>query len=312
MKQTTFSFALVLSIIVLLAYAYVSFLGMAYWAEGALFVPIVSTLGFLAAAILMVLWMCRAKASRWRRKRLLGQAVAGTFLAIVVLLSMLPFGNFLNVLNHRQELLDDFEQTIASAEQLDVAYGQYVDRRIERYRLRLETVASPGGRQSNPTEYQTLVGGAAGDTDAEKIDNLCASLRRHLLPSTDSTATAFHAWLADMKGISVWNVGLPANIKTLHNEVNSRAESYNRLSARERSFNGEPYEPFAYASFNDNSDRLTAVYRTLPLPPSVPAILLALLTVAVALLPYWLTQKSIVGNDTSSKNSQTPEAKPYE
>ena len=295
MKQTTFSFALVLSVIVLMAYAFVAFLGMVYWAEGALLVPIISTLGFLAVAILMVLWLCRAKASRWRRMRLVGQAFA-----IVVLLSMLPFGNFLNVLSHQEELTADFEQTIASAEELDAAYEQYVDRRVERYRQRLATVASPGGQRSNPSEYETLVGGAAGSTDAEKIDNLCASLRRHLLPASDSTSTAFHAWLDGMKGISVWNVGLPANIKTLHDEVNNRTESYRSLSAQERSFNGEPYEPFAYASFGQHSDRLTAIYRELPLPPSLPAVLLALLTAAVALLPYWLTQKSIVGNDSSS------------
>lgn len=300
MKQTTFSFALVLSVIFLMAYAFVAFLGMVYWAEGALLVPIISTLGFLAVAILMVLWLCRAKASRWRRIRLVGQAVAGTFFAIVVLLSMLPFGNFLNVLSHQEELTDDFEQTIASAEELDAAYGQYVDRRVERYRQRLATVASPGGQRSNPSEYETLVGGAAGSTDAEKIDNLCTSLRRHLLPASDSTSTAFHAWLDDMKGISVWNVGLPANIKTLHDEVNSRTESYGSLSSRERSFNGEPYEPFAYASFGQHNDRLTAIYRELPLPPSLPAVLLALLAAAFALLPYWLTQKSIVGNDSSS------------
>ena len=304
MKQTTFSFALVLSVIVLMAYAFVAFLGMVYWAEGALLVPIISTLGFLAVAILMVLWLCRAKASRWRRMRLVGQAVAGTFFAIVVLLSMLPFGNFLNVLSHQEELTADFEQTIASAEELDAAYEQYVDRRVERYRQRLATVASPGGQRSNPSEYETLVGGAAGSTDAEKIDNLCASLRRHLLPASDSTATAFHAWLDGMKGISVWNVGLPANIKTLHDEVNNRTESYRSLSAQERSFNGEPYEPFAYASFGQHSDRLTAIYRELPLPPSLPAVLLALLAAAVALLPYWLTQKSIVGNDSSSDKNK--------
>lgn len=309
MKQTTFSFALVLSVIVLMAYAFVAFLGMVYWAEGALLVPIISTLGFLAVAILMVLWLCRAKASRWRRIRRMGQAVAGTFFAIVVLLSMLPFGNFLNVLSHQEELTDDFEQTIASAEELDAAYGQYVDRRVERYRQRLATVASPGGQRSNPTEYETLVGGAAGSTDAEKIDNLCASLRRHLLPASDSTSTAFHAWLDGMKGISVWNVGLPANIKTLYDEVNSRTESYSSLSARERAFKGEPYEPFAYASFGQHSDRLTAIYRELPLPPSFLAVLLALLTAAVALLPYWVTQKPIsivVNSSDKQKDSESP------
>lgn len=310
MKQPLFTFGFVLSVIVLMAYAFVAFLGMAYWAEGALLVPIVSTLGFLVVVVLMVQWLCRAKASRWRRMRQLGQAMAGTFLAIVVLLSMLPFSNFLNVLKHQEELIDNFEQTIASAEELDAAYEQYVDSRVERYRMRLETVASPGGQRSNPTEYETLVGEAAGSTDAEKIDNLCASLRRHLLPASDSTATAFHAWLDDMKGISVWNVGLPANIKTLHDEVNSRTESYRSLSAQERSFKGEPYEPFAYASFNDNSDRLTAIYSELPLP-SFLAVLLALLTAAIALLPYWLTQKSIVGHDSSSDKQKDTES-PYE
>ncbi len=311
MKQTTFSFALVLSVIVLMAYAFVAFLGMVYWAEGALLVPIISTLGFLAVAILMVLWLCRAKASRWRRMRLVGQAVAGTFFAIVVLLSMLPFGNFLNVLSHQEELTADFEQTIASAEELDAAYEQYVDRRVERYRQRLATVASPGGQRSNPSEYETLVGGAAGSTDAEKIDNLCASLRRHLLPASDSTSTTFHAWLDGMKGISVWNVGLPANIKTLHDEVNNRTESYRSLSAQERSFNGEPYEPFAYASFGQHSDRLTAIYRELPLPPSLPAALLALLTAAIALLPYWLTE-IYIGSIDSSPDKQKDTESPYE
>ncbi len=309
MKQPLFTFGFVLSVIVLMAYAFVAFLGMVYWAKGALLVPLVSTLGFLAVVVLMVQWLCRAKASRWRRMRQLGQAMAGTFLAIVFFLSMLPFSNFLNVWKHQEELLDDFEQTIASAEELDAAYEQYVDSRVERYRLRLETVASPGGQRSNPTEYATLVGDAAGSTDAEKIDNLCASLRRHLLPASDSTATAFHAWLDDMKGISVWNVGLPANIKTLYDEVNSRTESYRSLSAQERSFKGEPYEPFAYASFGQHSDRLTAIYRELPLPPSFLAVLLALLTAAVALLPYWVTQKPIsivVNSSDKQKDSESP------
>ena len=63
MNKTRFNFAAVFSIMVLLVYAFIAFMGLIYWKNGELTIPLLLTLGGIAVVILCLYVMCVGKES---------------------------------------------------------------------------------------------------------------------------------------------------------------------------------------------------------------------------------------------------------
>lgn len=294
METSKFSFALVFSVIILLAYSYIMFLGMVYWQNGKIVLPAVLAAAFIAVVLACVIVMCKAKATRWKRIGNLGQVLFGTIILVAFLFSAAPFTNFMDVLGKKGTFETEINNVMTTAEELDSEYMAYAEERLDNYERRLESISA--GKNIRPTDYEQYLGRAGGSTDREKIHHLTNSLRMKLLPdSLTDVQIERENWLMNASRMSVWNVMLPSNIAKINAEVSRWTDNYIRLS--ENTYEGEEAAAFQYPQFKTSLQTLTDQYVKLHVP-SLLAILLALLCFFIMLLPYWITERDAAAKET--------------
>jgi len=298
MKQSKFSFAAVFSLMILLGYAYFAFMGLVYWKEGDIILPSILTAAFIAVVLLCLTIMCKSRATRWKRIGGIGQIVFGTIIFAAFIVSAVPFTNFLDVLAQQKKFSSEIDNVLESAQQLDADYQEYVDQRLENYEEALRLVSR--GKEMNPSEYESLLGNAAGSTDDAKIRNLSKSLKRKLVP--DSIAEVQEErqyWVGTANHMSVWNIMLPRNIAKINERVEGWSVNYTKLS--DFSYAGEDTEPFVFEEFDSDLSTLTSRYTKLHLPSAL-AIIVSLLCFAIMLLPYFMTERDVAGRTSKGKN----------
>ena len=225
-----FSFSLVFSIVVLLAFAYITFLGLVYWKAGNLSTPLLITMGLIAIVLLCVIIMCKAKETRWKNIGTFGQIFFGFIILVSFLLSAVPFTNFLRVRHDKDDISEKVNEACEAAIAMDEAYDNYVQQRLTNYQDNLNLIVM--GKDISPTDYSECVAGAAGDTDEEKIVALTKSLKMKLMP--DSTAVIVaerQKWITNAKEVKIHNPLTPANINTVDQQVNGWLENYQGLSS---------------------------------------------------------------------------------
>lgn len=294
-----FSFSLVFSIVVLLAFAYITFLGLVYWREGNLSTPLLMTAVLIAVVLLCVIIMCKAKETRWKNIGTFGQIFCGFIILVSFLLSAVPFTNFLRVRHDKEDISEKVNEACEAAIAMDEAYSNYVDQRLANYQDNLNLMVM--GKDISPTEYSECVAGATGDTDEEKIEALTKSLQMKLMP--DSTAIVVaerQKWITNAKEVKILNPLTPANINTVDQQVNGWLENYQELSSVR--YKGEETQGFKYTQFESKLKQLTDTYTKFKFP-SIWAILIAIACFGIMLLPYFLTDRDIASTeDKRGKN----------
>lgn len=281
-----FSFSLVFSIVVLLAFAYITFLGLVYWKAGNLSTPLLITMGLIAIVLLCVIIMCKAKETRWKNIGTFGQIFFGFIILVSFLLSAVPFTNFLRVRHDKDDISEKVNEACEAAIAMDEAYDNYVQQRLTNYQDNLNLIVM--GKDISPTDYSECVAGAAGDTDEEKIVALTKSLKMKLMP--DSTAVIVaerQKWITNAKEVKILNPLTPANINTVDQQVNGWLENYQGLSSIR--FKGEETQGFEYSQFESKLKQLTDTYTKFKFP-SIWAVIIAIVCFGVMLLPYFLTE----------------------
>ena len=298
MQKSSFNFATVFSLMVLLVFTYITYLGLVYWQQGDMALPIMLSVGLIALVVVCVFIMCKSKATRWRRIGKTGQVVFGLIVLVAFIMASLPFTNFLRVMGDSSRINEMVNTTCDKAIGIDEAYNTYVNERIDNYRRSLQLIAS--GKTNRPSVYQEAMGKAPGATDDKKIENLTNSLRSRLLPdSATSVINERHKWLERAKNESVMNPLTPANINKVSSCVDDWSDNYKDLS--KISYMGEEnVEEFTADDFDKSLSQLTATYATLQ-APSVVAIIIALVCFAIMLLPYWITE-----GDLAAASSNKP------
>lgn len=295
-----FSFSLVFSIVVLLAFAYITFLGLVYWRSGNLSTPLLITAGLIAIVLLCVIIMCKAKETRWKNIGTFGQVYFGFVILTVFLLSAVPFTNFLRVRHDQKDISDKVKEACDAAIAMDEAYVNYVEQRIANYQDNLNLMAM--GKDISPTEYNECVAGATGDTDEEKIAALTKSLRMKLLPDSTAVIVAERQdWITNAKEVKILNPLTPANINTVDQQVNGWLENYQELSSVR--YKGEETQGFEYTQFESKLKQLTDTYTKFRFP-SVWAIIVAVVCFGIMLLPYFLTDKDLAGAEGKKKKKK--------
>ena len=291
MKQSKFNFATVFSLMVLLAFSYIAFMGLVYWREGDVLLPAAITVAFIAIVIVCIIVMCRSKATRWRRIGTIGQAVFGAVILVAFVAAAIPFTNFMDVLAKQKRFSTEIDNMLESATQLDEQYQQYVERRISDYKDMLTLVSN--GQSIRPTEYLELLGNVRGSSDRQKIEKLAESLRLKLLPDSMSEVQQERLdWIESASSKSVWNISLPRNIAAINEQVSHWENIYAGYS--DFRFKGETAEPFYSEDFESDLQSLTNKYTRLH-APSPLAISIALLCFFIMLLPYWMTERDVAG-----------------
>ena len=295
-----FSFSLVFSIVVLLAFAYITFLGLVYWKEGNLSTPLLMVAGLIAVVLLCIVVMCKAKETRWKNIGTFGQIFFGFIILVSFLLSAVPFTNFLRVRHDKKDISEKVNEACEAAIAMDEAYSQYVEQRLTDYQDNLNLMVM--GKDISPTEYSECVAGATGDTDEEKIEALTKSLRMKLMP--DSTAVVVderQKWITNAKEVKILNPLTPANINTVDKQVNGWLENYQELSSIR--YKGEETQGFEYSQFESKLKQLTETYTKFRFP-SIWAILIAVACFGIMLLPYFLTEGDLAAAGGKKKRKK--------
>lgn len=300
MGNVKFNFAAVFSIMVLLAFSYITFMGLDYLQGGDLLLPIVLTVGFILLVIVCIAIMCASKATRWHRIGIIGQVFFGVVILTAFVASAFPFTNFMRVVNDEENITNKVQEACYSATNLDNAYVNYVDTRIEKYKENLSLISR--GKNVNPTRYRECLGEASGNTDDAKIEGLAKSLCNKLLPqSTTKIVEERHKWLEGAKNANVWNPLTPSNINKIDQEVNGWLSNYQKLSSI--SYQGEDAKPFEYENFSSSLTELTDSYSKMSQKPTSKVLVIALLCYIVMLLPYFMTRKSLAGATSNNTNA---------
>lgn len=295
-----FSFSLVFSIVVLLAFAYITFLGLVYWRAGNLSTPLLITAGLIAIVLLCVIIMCKAKETRWKNIGTFGQIFFGFIILVSFLLSAVPFTNFLRVRHDKENISEKVNEACEAAIAMDEAYSNYVDQRLANYQDNLNLMVM--GKDISPTEYNDCVAGATGDTDEEKIAALTKSLQMKLMPDTTAAVVAERQkWITDAKEVKILNPLTPANINTVDQQVNGWLENYQDLSSVR--YKGEETQGFEYTQFESKLKQLTDTYTKFKFP-SIWAILIAIACFGIMLLPYFLTEGDLAAAGEKKKKKK--------
>lgn len=306
-----FNFALVVSIVVLLLFSYITFLGLMYWNEGIFGKPIFYTFALIAVVLLCVLLMRFGRENRVLNMDDKGQkkpwgiivmVLFGFIILVAFLLAAKPFTNFLRVWHDLEEIGQKVEATYTTAIDMDQAYVHYVNTRIEDYKTQLHHIAN--NKNENETDYNQCLAGAAGETDNDKIESLANSLHKRLLPDTTMAIVAERqSWLNGVKEVKVLNPMTAANINTIDSLVNCWLDNYRTLSAI--SYRGEDTQAFDYPDFGNKVKELTSEYTEFK-RMSPWAIIVALFCVVCMLAPFLISRTdTAILSDPSKKHGST-------
>lgn len=296
MQSSKFNFATVLSIIVLLVFSYITFLGLVYWQDGDFAIAGTLTAILFVLGVFSVYFLTASAESRWGNVRLYGQIGFGSITFILLMLASFPFTNFLAVSSDSELLEKEITEIRDAAIAMDSAYNQYVTNRTDSFRIALKGIAQEKGEN-----YKTCIAGASGATDDEKIHSVVTSLKNHLLPgSAEKTISSRHKWLKESCNVNAWNPYTPANLAKIDTLVSSWKDDYTKIS--KVAYKGEPNVAttgFVYGKFSAELNDLNEKYSTFG-SFNVISLICALVSFGFIMLPFLVKERDVAGD--SRKN----------
>lgn len=288
MEKSRFNFAWVAAVIALLAFSYISFMGLVYCQFFGVWLCVLITLALDALIVFFVRLMCKAKHTRWLRLGLLGQIGSGLIVLVLLLGASVMFAHFTRIIDQREAIQNTYVAAVEDAQSMGEKYANYVNERCTSYSDALKKL------QSSSTEYKALFSNslALGFSKDYVVNKCTDNLRNLLLGSNESgdLESKRSQWLENVSA-SVWNLSLPSNIRDITFTVNKWIENYKELSSK--SYTGEiDVQFFADSSFNMNVSKLQELCTKIS-GPSLLSIILALICYGLILLPWFITQKNI-------------------
>lgn len=291
MQSSKFNFATVLSIIVLLVFSYITFLGLVYWQNGDFVVAGVLTAILFVLGVFSVYFLTASSESRWANVRKGGTIVFGTLTFILLMTASFPFTNFLRVSSDAEELGKTIEKTCNDAIAMDSAYSVYVTLRTDSFRVALNNMSAKGD------QYNKAIAGADGATKDEKINSVVYSLKNRIYPDGFSNIVkSRQEWLKKSSKVNPWNPMTPANLATIGDKMKAWKNDYNDVT--KVAYTGESAgvdKGFAYDKLSDESvENLNAAYCTFG-APNVISIICALICFGFIMLPYFVKKPDRAG-----------------
>ncbi|MBR5102902.1 MAG: hypothetical protein IK092_07235 [Muribaculaceae bacterium] len=297
MNNSKFSIALVISILALLFYAFISFMGMVYWQNGKITLALLLAIALVAVVLCCVVMMCKGRATRWKRIGTASQVFFGLIILVALGVSTIPFTHFMNMLEHKQKVTLAFDEAVRCSTEMDSCYDAYVEKRCDEYHNRLASLKV--AQSTNPTEYAEVIGFAGGDSPVEKVQYLERGLEQALKgDSLESTRVKKNEWAQEVRNFSMWNIATIANLNSLDEKMAQWRDRYAELS-RYRT-RGVDYPEFTYNNYNTKTAELKAMITKVGGPGWV-AILAALICFGLLLLPYFLTKRDLAAKESTIK-----------
>ncbi len=305
MSNKKFNFAFVISIIIILIYSYIVFMGIVYWKDGDILQGIIYSAALIVITLACIIIMCRAKATRWKTTGNIVQILCGIVILAALALSTMPFAHFINLVMKQKEISEAFEKAHQYGSQSVIAYNDYVKKREVDTRNFLITVDAGHGER-NPSEYNEIFGLPGNDSNTVKIDRMINSLHTILLP--DSVTHANDEALKNLeKGakMSVWNIAMPQYINSIDEMVKTNVETFSKLSKNAHGYKGDnSYPAFTYKQYTDQNAQLKEMLTHMSMP-SVISVIAALVCFGFMLLPYYLVERDLAGGTSGSGKHAT-------
>lgn len=292
MQSSKFNFATVLSIIVLLVFSYITFLGLVYWQDGDFAIAGTLTAILFILGVFSVYFLTASAESRWGNVRLYGQIGFGSITFILLMLASFPFTNFLAVSSDSDLLEKEISEIRDAAIAMDSAYNEYVTNRTDSFRVALNDMAKEKGER-----YKTCIAGASGATDDEKIFAVVTSLKNRLLPtSAKKTIEGRHEWLKNSCDVNPWNPYTPANLAKIGSSVSSWKDDYTKIS--KITYKGEPNvntTGFVYDKFSAELKDLNEKYSSFG-SFNIISLICALVSFGFIMLPFLVKERDVAGD----------------
>lgn len=229
--------SLAITSIALLAFEYISFLGLNFFMEGqGLPIPVpsyicsaVTTIACTIVIFRLIITLCRSKASRNKRQGLPREILSAIVCLVLLSVQSTMFMKFLNIYDDKEQIVEDVYKMRDGCKGIDQAYSEYVNIRLMNFQ-----------------NYTKKKYGQYGHATQE-------SLRRRLLPEgLDSLTTVRQQWLGTLNEVSVWNILTPHNVRTLMDASEKWSNEYNDISKtiyqHEAYGDGSQYFPFEHAA----------------------------------------------------------------
>ncbi len=293
MQSSKFNFATVLSIIVLLVFSYITFLGLVYWQDGDFAVAGTLTAILFVLGVFSVYFLTASAESRWGNVRLYGQIGFGSITFILLMLASFPFTNFLTVSSDSELLEKEITEIRDAAIAMDSAYNAYVTNRADSFRIALNKIAT-----NKDENYRACIEGASGATNDEKINAVVTSLRNRLLPVTAAqTIQARHEWLKESCNVNAWNPHTPSNLAKIGSSVAAWKDDYTKMS--QVSYKGEPNAGgsigFVYDKFSAELKDLNEKYSSFG-SFNIISLICALVSFGFIMLPFLVKERDVAGD----------------
>lgn len=288
MRNFYFNWFAAIALVFLLAYCFFAFMGMLYFFDGDVWRALLLSLLAFVLIIGCVYWMTRFKMSKYKKMGRRGEIFFGTVMLALFLVAAVPFTSFITAWQHSTDIENSINETKKSAINMDMAYAQYVDKRVDTYLSNLRTSEArhsmemwEGHTISPPQNIETIA-------PTEKMMLLSSSLRRQLMPpSIETVQKERRLWIDNLSGMSIWNIMLPANLHRMNACVDKWTKEYEDLS--DKSFENTKFEIFTYPGFNDSMKQLLYLLQEKHL--SLWAVIAALFCFTLMLLPYWSAER---------------------
>lgn len=274
MRGFKFNFITILAFVLLVVYAYLAAMGALYNGRTILLAGLFF-IGTIALVSVCIYLMCRARATRWQEKIGipaqigLGIIIVATFFAIGA-----PFSSYVKMLGNKGSISQDISDVVSMAKQLDVAYNQYAENRVNTY---------------NPQE----------STPARQSIRIEALKRQLLPPELGDKQKIRSQWLNDISQMGLSNIQMPNNLANMDSCVAQWITSYAKMS--EVVFADEVgVAPFEYTEFGS---RYTRYKESLNygIQDKIWAIIVAFICSVFMLIPYFTTDKDFSGATDGSR-----------
>ena len=232
--------SLLITSIALLAYQYVSFMGLNYMIEGYEIgriwkAPhfIISILAIIALSVVLCLSIksiCFNKKQRDKSRGLPREIFSAIVIALVLFGESIFFVKFLNIFDNRRELTAQMNEMRDAIKTIDKEYNDYVNQRL--------------------ADYDAYAKSAYKHRKHDFSESVKKSLTRRLKPENhDTIATERVVWLAGLHDVSIWNVMTPQNVRSIIDASQEWDKQYAAVSSiiyeHEQRADGTPYAPFS-------------------------------------------------------------------
>lgn len=298
MYNLKFNFAAVISIIVLLLYSYIVFLGVVYWNGGNIWKGLLCVALLIAVVLACVYVMCKSRATRWQKIGNTGQIIFGGVILAALAVSSMPFAHFLKLVNNQKQVTAAFETSHSYATGLNKAYKDYVEKRKHETRDFLNDVSA-----NRTGDYQTIFGLPGSDDNNSKIERMITNLEKTLLPAVLRRQSEQDAQrLQKAAKMSVWSVAMPGYVNRIDETVRKNIDTYANISKKAHGYKGDyDPQPFTYAEYVGQNAKFKQMLSSMSMP-SVLSVLAALVCFAFMLLPYFLTERDLAASVSKKKS----------